>query len=68
MPQPLALGTSSIVLNTITSALQIINAVEPDIAAIIALFRNTSETLEQFLTDADTTEQADIAKIKSELK
>lgn len=60
--------TQTTVLNTVTIALQLINAVEPDIAAIIALFRSTTETLVQYLADADTTEQTDITKIKGEQK
>ena len=67
MPTPIALGPTGVVLSTITSALQILNAVEPDIAAIINLFKSSTVTLESLLADADATEQADIAKIQQEL-
>jgi hypothetical protein len=56
----------STVISTVTLALQLVNAVEPDIAQIIALFKNTAETLDQYLADADATENADITKAKGE--
>ena len=62
------MNPTTTVLTSITLALQLVNAAEPDIAAIVRLFKNTSETLQQYLDDADKTENAEIAKIKSEMK
>lgn len=57
---------TSAVLTIIGTVLQLINAVEPDIAAIIAALRNGSLTLEQYLADADKTLSADLQKAKDE--
>jgi len=62
------LGPTASVLTTITLVLQILNSAEPDIAAIIKLFQDSSLTLQQILDDADKTEQDDINKIQGELK
>jgi len=59
---------TSIVLTTIATVLQLINAAEPDIAAIINLFRNNAETLEQYLTDADATENSEIIDLNKKIK
>lgn len=55
-------------LTTVTNILTIVNAVEPDIAALIALLKNSTATAESLLADADTVEQAEIAKLKAELR
>ena len=54
-------------LTTVTNILSIVNAVEPDIAALIALLKDSTATAEKLLADADTVEQAEIAKLKAEL-
>ena len=62
------MNPTTTVLTSITLALQLVNAAEPDIAAIVRLFKNTSETLQQYLDDANAAENAEITKIKSEMK
>ena len=62
------MNPTSIVLTTIATVLQLINAAEPDIAAIINLFRNNAETLEQYLTDADATENSEIIDLNKKIK
>ena len=55
------------VLGDITTGLQMLNVVEPDIQAIIDLFTGTKQTVESMLSDATTVETADEASIKTEL-
>jgi hypothetical protein len=62
------MGTTGVILTTLSMALQLLNAAEPDVVAIINLFKDKAATLESLLADADKTEQADIDKIKTEIK
>ena len=55
------------ILADITTGLQMLNVVEPDIQAIIALFSGTEQSVQQMLSDATTVETADEASIKTEL-
>lgn len=57
----------NVILSDITLGLELLNAVEPEIATIIALFTNTQRTIQQMLADANAVENADITKIKTEL-
>lgn len=59
-------AATTAVLTMITTALQIINAAEPDIAAIINLLKGTSDTLASMLADANSTEQSDVTKAQGE--
>ena len=55
------------VLGDITTGLQMLNVVEPDIQAIISLFTGTQQSVQSMLSDATTVETADEASIKTEL-
>lgn len=54
-------------LETITNILALVNVLTPSIVAIVAALRNSADSLEKLLADADTIEQSEIEKLKKQL-